>query len=95
MSRNQREADSLWRKIQELEKMPVKSQADFDFKKREGAKLRAAYEKVTGLPCGGQHTKANALRSFAASVRDLKISSRPEHETKDSVEDIIKMRRPR
>ena len=79
--RLQAEAARLWRYINELEKTPVRTEAEIAWKKKEMAKLKAAYEKVTGVLADA---KSDAVKSKAKALGTA-FGGRPEHETRDTL----------
>lgn len=91
--RRTEEMSRLWNKMKQLEKQPVKTEGEFKSKRREMARLQHHYERLAGLQ---QNEETTRLRGLGAVARDLG-ESRPEHETRDSLNELAKKfpRRPR
>ena len=83
--RQQKEADRLWRMMQELGKEKA-TPANQAFLKREAAALKAAYEKVTGVIA---NAKSDAAKSKAKSFGSV-FGGRLKHETADSLHDHLR-----
>lgn len=70
------EAARLWTKILELERQPVKSEADFKWKSGEMAKLRAAYASASGTSCAPGNWRENQLKGELKAAGDM-LGGRP------------------
>lgn len=84
--RIQAEAARLWRMMKQLEAQKVSSEADIAYMRKEMAKLKQAYEKVTGLLADAKSDKAKSKAKAFGQV----FGGRPEHETRDTIHDYLR-----
>lgn len=73
---DRREAERLWSKILELERQPVKSEADFKWKQTEGRRLREAYAAASGTSCRPENWRENQLKGDMKAIGSA-IGGRP------------------
>lgn len=88
---DRKEAERLWAKIVELEKLPCRNEEEFNHKKREMASLQAAYARASGTSASANNYIENEmkgdLKAFGETVKgrpsenltadDLEQSNRP------------------
>ncbi len=65
---DRRESEALWQKICQLEKQPVKTEADFKWKAGEMKKLRDAYAAASGTSCAPGNWRENQLKGELKAV---------------------------
>ena len=83
---DRREAARLWGLICQLEKEPCKSEADFNSKKSEMAKLREAYSKATGTACNPRDLHEQRAKGDAQLLGQMGLrGTRPDAVTADDL----------
>ena len=80
---DQREMQRLWNMMLQLEKTPVKTEADFNHKKKEMDKLKSAYDKAAGVESSPSDVDGNERRGLINATnlilgRDTQQPSRDE-----------------
>ena len=88
MSAKDQEAENLWQQMLAVEREPARSPEDFQRKKREMSKLKAAYDKAVGVdsdPMNARQQKEVSERMF------FQKTSKPEdlHPTRDRLNDNL------
>jgi len=81
------EAAKLWSLMLQLERVKCKTEADFNMKKKEMAKLQAAYEKASGMNTDPNDHVLNRVRGEHKFMKGL--AGRPSDGGRDDMNDEI------
>jgi len=85
---NRKEAEALWKKIIELERQPVKTEADFVWKSGEMAKLHAAYAAASGTSCAPGNWRENQLKGELKAIGEGMGGRSTENLTADDLNNL-------